>query len=155
MTRTFRPTQFQNPGEGTLSMTIGRTEEDNILWGFFLIILENVPTTDLFLQIYKKISDAQKLKIIQSKFSTWASLSWGREVARLRIFFENLRNFFYFWRQNWKNLHFFMILAQFNKILQNYTCFYGILGSFLCAKLSVWNLAAQKNLLLEGLFSTI
>ena len=42
----------------------------------------------------------------------------------------------------------FMILAQFDKILKQITCFYGILGQFLCAEFSVKNLAAQKNLLL-------
>ena len=44
-----------------------------------------------------------------------------------------------------------MILAQFDKILQNVTCFYGILGPFLCANCQFKNLSAQKNLFLECL----
>ena len=39
-----------------------------------------------------------------------------------------------------------MILTQFDEILQNLTCFYGILGPFLCTNCQFENLAAKKNL---------
>ena len=39
-----------------------------------------------------------------------------------------------------------MILAQFDKILQNVTDFYGILGPFLCAKFSVNKFGCAKVL---------
>ena len=39
-----------------------------------------------------------------------------------------------------------MILAQFDKILQHFTYFYGILGTFLCAKFSVRKLGCKKEL---------
>ena len=45
----------------------------------------------------------------------------------------------YFWTWNRKNKHFFMILAQFDKILPNFTCCYAILGRFLCAQFLVGN----------------
>ena len=44
----------------------------------------------------------------------------------LRNFFENLRNFLTFKRKTGKESTLFMILAQLDKILQNFTCFYGI-----------------------------
>ena len=39
-----------------------------------------------------------------------------------------------------------MILAQFDKILQNFTCFNGVLGPFLCAKFSVSKFGCAKEL---------
>ena len=39
-----------------------------------------------------------------------------------------------------------MILAQFDKIPENYTCFYGIIGQFLCAKFSVRKFGCAKEL---------
>ena len=54
-----------------------------------------------------------------------ASKSWGREGASPRNFFcWKSAHFFYFWTQNRKNKHFFMILTQVDKILQNLTCFF-------------------------------
>ena len=38
-----------------------------------------------------------------------------------------------------------MILAQFDKILENFTCFYGILGPFPCAKFSVRKFGCAKE----------
>ena len=70
----------------------------------------------------------------------------------MRNFFENLRNFFTFKRKTGKTSTFLkIILAQFENIFQNCTCFYDILGPFLYTKLSVENLAAHNKLLLEGL----
>ena len=42
-----------------------------------------------------------------------------------------------------------MILAQFDKILQNFTCFYGILGPFLCTKFPVKKIGCAKQLTLR------
>ena len=64
--------------------------------------------------------------------------SWGCTAAQI------------FWKPDHLNAKQEKI-AQFDKILQNFTCFYGILGPFLCEKCSVWNLAVQKNSLSEGL----
>ena len=74
------------------------------------------------------------------------------KVEDMRNVFENLHQLSYFWTLNKKKREIIlMILAQFDKHFLHFTCFHGIWGPLLCAKLSVKNSAAQMNTLLEGL----
>ena len=62
------------------------------------------------------------------------------------FFVENLRKICFFERKTGeKKMHFFMIVAPFDNLFQNFMCFHLILGLFLCAKLSYIKFGCAKE----------
>ena len=119
---------------------LGKDSCDHYLWNVTLgicvallgVVLWQLPWCVIFAEFYNF------LLFMSAQQSFQKLRTWGRTSAH---FFLRICAFFlYFWMQNRKNKPFFMILAQFDKILKK------------CALIVQFkNLAAQKNLLLEGL----
>ena len=74
-----------------------------------------------------------------------ASLSWGHEDARTCNIFENLRKIYIFECTIGTQAS-FIILAKFDNNFFLKYLFYGILGKFLCAKISVKKFGCAKEL---------
>ena len=127
----------------TWHMTHDRFGEVNLLSKF-----QHLSSYGLGLKVlwryFHKESLTKSINLSVTKQSFIKLKSWGRKAAQLKKIYCAL--FFTFERQTGKASFFLKwFWHHFDKILQNCTCFYCILGSFLCANLSVWQFGCAKE----------